>query len=91
MQAWTTCNVLLMSPDVPEACKTFAAQTFRAKVSISLEKLDMRHNYEDLRALSAPVQLSILLLLAAEGPLHTCGDRPFSRSVGSGTIFKVQI
>jgi len=80
-----------MSPDVPEACKTFAAQTFRAKVGISLENLYLKRNYEVLGALSANVQLSILLLLALKGPLHWCGDRPLSQFVGSATALMVHI
>lgn len=32
--SWATCNVLLLNPNVPSAGKTFAAQTFRAKVSL---------------------------------------------------------
>lgn len=31
-EAWGTCNFLLLSPEAPPAAKTFAAQTFRAKV-----------------------------------------------------------
>ena len=80
-----------MSPDVPEACKTFAAQTFRAKVGISLENLYLRRNYEVMRALSALVQLSILLLLAVEGPRRSCGLLPLSQFVGSATAFMVHI
>lgn len=80
-----------MSPDVPEACKTFAAQTFRAKVGISLENLYSRRNYELLRALSALVQLSILLLLGVERPRRSCGLRPFSQFAGAATAFMVHI
>lgn len=80
-----------MSPDVPDACKTFAAQTFRAKVGISLENLYLGRNYEVLGALSALVQLSVLLLLAVQGPLHLCGDHPFSQFADSTTAFMVRI
>lgn len=80
-----------MSPDVPEVCKTFAAQTFRAKVGISLENLYLGRNYEVWGALSTFVQSSILLLLAAEGLLRLCGDRPFSQFVGPGTTIKAHI
>ncbi|KAJ7932491.1 armadillo-type protein [Mycena leptocephala] len=38
--AWATCNVLLLSPDVPPAAKLFAAQTFRAKVTYDLHQVD---------------------------------------------------
>ena len=72
-----------MSPDVPEACKTFAAQTFRAKVGISLENQDLRHNYKDLRALSALTQQSILSLLATGGPLPYERDLICSSPQGS--------
>ena len=80
-----------MSPDVPDACKTFAAQTLRAKVGISLENLYLRRNYEVLGAFSALVQLSILLLLAVKGPPRSCGDRPFSQFAGSETAFMAHI
>ncbi|EDR15554.1 uncharacterized protein LACBIDRAFT_181790 [Laccaria bicolor S238N-H82] len=39
-EAWTTCNVLLLSPDAPLAAKLFAAQTFRAKVTYDLHQVD---------------------------------------------------
>ncbi|KAJ8083950.1 Nuclear import receptor [Marasmius tenuissimus] len=38
--AWSTCNVLLLSPDAPPAAKVFAAQTFRAKVTYDLNQVD---------------------------------------------------
>ncbi|KAJ7487507.1 armadillo-type protein [Mycena galericulata] len=38
--AWATCNVLLISPDVPPAARLFAAQTFRAKVTYDLHQVD---------------------------------------------------
>ncbi|KAI0778461.1 ARM repeat-containing protein [Trametes elegans] len=34
--AWSICNVLLLSPDAPLGAKIFAAQTFRAKVTYDL-------------------------------------------------------
>ncbi|KAH0838236.1 Septin-domain-containing protein [Lanmaoa asiatica] len=34
--AWSTCNLLLLSPDAPPAAKLFAAQTFRSKVCATL-------------------------------------------------------
>ncbi|KAI0756727.1 ARM repeat-containing protein [Daedaleopsis nitida] len=37
--AWATCNVLLLSPEVPPAAKLFAAQTFRAKVTYDLTEM----------------------------------------------------
>ncbi|THV07689.1 ARM repeat-containing protein [Dendrothele bispora CBS 962.96] len=39
-EAWSTCNVLLLSPDVPPAAKLFAAQTFRTKVTYDLSQVD---------------------------------------------------
>ncbi|KAJ3908636.1 armadillo-type protein [Lentinula edodes] len=39
-EAWSTCNVLLLSPDAPLAAKIFAAQTFRAKVTYDLSQVD---------------------------------------------------
>ncbi|KIK70888.1 hypothetical protein GYMLUDRAFT_32963 [Collybiopsis luxurians FD-317 M1] len=39
-EAWTTCNVLLLSPDAPPAAKVFAAQTFRTKVTYDLAQVD---------------------------------------------------
>ncbi|KAK7059050.1 Nuclear import receptor [Paramarasmius palmivorus] len=39
-EAWSACNVLLLSPDAPPAAKVFAAQTFRAKVTYDLNQLD---------------------------------------------------
>ncbi|GBE77835.1 ARM repeat-containing protein [Sparassis latifolia] len=39
--AWTTCNVLLLSPDAPPAAKLFAAQTFRTKVTYDLHDMTM--------------------------------------------------
>ncbi|KAI0936668.1 hypothetical protein AcV5_004749 [Taiwanofungus camphoratus] len=38
--AWSTCNVLLLSPDTPTAAKLFAAQTFRTKVTYDLNEMD---------------------------------------------------
>ncbi|KAH9937196.1 ARM repeat-containing protein [Fomitopsis serialis] len=38
--SWSTCNVLLLSPDAPPAAKLFAAQTFRAKVTYDLHEMD---------------------------------------------------
>ncbi|KAJ7492711.1 armadillo-type protein [Mycena latifolia] len=38
--AWATCNILLLTPDVPPAAKIFAAQTFRAKVTYDLHQVD---------------------------------------------------
>ncbi|KAJ7038295.1 armadillo-type protein [Mycena alexandri] len=38
--AWATCNVLLLTPDVPAPAKLFAAQTFRAKVTYDLNQVD---------------------------------------------------
>ncbi|CCL98288.1 uncharacterized protein FIBRA_00282 [Fibroporia radiculosa] len=38
--AWSTCNVLLLSPDAPAAAKLFAAQTFRTKVIYDLHEMD---------------------------------------------------
>ncbi|CDO73497.1 hypothetical protein BN946_scf185013.g132 [Trametes cinnabarina] len=35
-EAWSTCNVLLLSPDAPLHAKIFAAQTFRTKVTYDL-------------------------------------------------------
>ncbi|KAI0053348.1 ARM repeat-containing protein [Auriscalpium vulgare] len=39
-EAWTTCNILLRSPDAPLAAKLFAAQTFRSKVTYDLHQVD---------------------------------------------------
>ncbi|CAA7258638.1 unnamed protein product [Cyclocybe aegerita] len=39
-EAWSTCNVLLLSPDAPPAAKVFAAQTFRTKVTYDLKQVD---------------------------------------------------
>ncbi|KAG2074990.1 ARM repeat-containing protein [Suillus decipiens] len=39
-EAWSTCNVLLLSPDAPAAAKLFAAQTFRSKVTYDLHQVD---------------------------------------------------
>ncbi|KAG2755573.1 ARM repeat-containing protein [Suillus brevipes Sb2] len=39
-EAWSTCNVLLLSPDAPPAAKLFAAQTFRSKVTYDLHQVD---------------------------------------------------
>ncbi|OBZ78621.1 hypothetical protein A0H81_00837 [Grifola frondosa] len=39
-EAWATCNVLLLSPDVPPAAKLFAAQTFRTKVTYDLHEMN---------------------------------------------------
>ncbi|KAI0673417.1 ARM repeat-containing protein [Trametes maxima] len=35
-EAWSTCNILLLSPEAPPAAKLFAAQTFRTKVTYDL-------------------------------------------------------
>ena len=91
VQAWTTCNVLFMSPDVPEACKTFAAQTLRAKVGISLKNQALIRDYKVSRSVSVLMHLSILSLLAAEAPLHLGGDHLFSQFAGSGTGLKDHI
>ncbi|EMD41983.1 hypothetical protein CERSUDRAFT_110525 [Gelatoporia subvermispora B] len=37
--AWSTCNVLLLSSDAPPAAKLFAAQTFRTKVIYDLHEM----------------------------------------------------
>ncbi|KAF9455127.1 ARM repeat-containing protein [Macrolepiota fuliginosa MF-IS2] len=39
-EAWTTCNVLLLSPDAPPPAKLFAAQTFRTKVTYDLDQVN---------------------------------------------------
>jgi transportin-3 len=39
-EAWSTCNVLLLSADTPPAVKLFAAQTFRSKVTYDLNQVD---------------------------------------------------
>ncbi|KDR84886.1 hypothetical protein GALMADRAFT_53692 [Galerina marginata CBS 339.88] len=39
-EAWSTCNVLLLSPDAPSPAKVFAAQTFRTKVTYDLNQVD---------------------------------------------------
>ncbi|GLB36066.1 putative ARM repeat-containing protein [Lyophyllum shimeji] len=39
-EAWTTCNVLLQTPDAPPGAKLFAAQTFRTKVTYDLSQVD---------------------------------------------------
>ncbi|KAI6008265.1 armadillo-type protein [Pisolithus orientalis] len=39
-EAWSTCNVLLLSPDAPIAAKLFAAQTFRSKVTYDLHQVN---------------------------------------------------
>ncbi|THH33518.1 hypothetical protein EUX98_g661 [Antrodiella citrinella] len=39
-EAWSTCNVLLLSPEAPPAAKLFAAQTFRTKVTYDLNQVD---------------------------------------------------
>ncbi|KIK28382.1 hypothetical protein PISMIDRAFT_580037 [Pisolithus microcarpus 441] len=39
-EAWSTCNVLLLSPDAPVAAKLFAAQTFRSKVTYDLHQVN---------------------------------------------------
>ncbi|KAF8507015.1 ARM repeat-containing protein [Russula emetica] len=39
-EAWTTCNLILRSPDAPPAAKLFAAQTFRTKVTYDLAQVD---------------------------------------------------
>ncbi|KAI0307897.1 armadillo-type protein [Multifurca ochricompacta] len=39
-EAWTTCNLILRSPDAPQAAKLFAAQTFRTKVTYDLAQVD---------------------------------------------------
>ncbi|PCH33868.1 ARM repeat-containing protein [Wolfiporia cocos MD-104 SS10] len=38
--AWTTCNVLLLSANVPQSAKLFAAQTFRTKVTYDLHEMN---------------------------------------------------
>ncbi|KAF7347911.1 hypothetical protein MVEN_01549000 [Mycena venus] len=38
--AWATCNVLLLTPNVPPSAQLFAAQTFRAKVTYDLHQVD---------------------------------------------------
>ncbi|KAI9461827.1 armadillo-type protein [Boletus coccyginus] len=38
--AWSTCNLLLLSPDAPPAAKLFAAQTFRSKVTYDIHQVD---------------------------------------------------
>lgn len=35
-EAWSTCNILLMSPETPPTAQLFAAQTFRTKVGLEL-------------------------------------------------------
>lgn len=53
------CNALLLSPEVPHPAKTFAAQTFRTKVSGSNtafryhERLDHPDRLGDLRSPSS--------------------------------------
>ncbi|KAG5650654.1 hypothetical protein H0H81_011476 [Sphagnurus paluster] len=42
-EAWSTCNVLLLSPDAPAAAKLFAAQTFRSKVTYDLHQVDQEN------------------------------------------------
>ncbi|KAF8647942.1 hypothetical protein AX16_006474 [Volvariella volvacea WC 439] len=42
-EAWTACNVLLLSPDAPPAAKLFAAQTFRTKVTYDLHQVDLQN------------------------------------------------
>ncbi|KAI0274761.1 ARM repeat-containing protein [Gloeopeniophorella convolvens] len=39
-EAWTTCNLILQSPEAPPAAKLFAAQTFRTKVTYDLAQVD---------------------------------------------------
>ncbi|KAF8202961.1 armadillo-type protein [Pholiota molesta] len=39
-EAWSTCNVLLLSPEAPPHAKIFAAQTFRSKVTYDLNQVD---------------------------------------------------
>ncbi|TFK56998.1 ARM repeat-containing protein [Heliocybe sulcata] len=39
-EAWSTCNVILLSPDAPPSAKQFAAQTFRMKVTYDLHQVD---------------------------------------------------
>ncbi|KAH8102540.1 ARM repeat-containing protein [Cristinia sonorae] len=39
-EAWSTCNILLLSPEAPLAAKLFAAQTFRTKVTYDLNQVD---------------------------------------------------
>ncbi|TDL28505.1 ARM repeat-containing protein [Rickenella mellea] len=41
--AWSTCNILLLSQDSPPVAKLFAAQTFRAKVTFDLSQVDVSH------------------------------------------------
>ncbi|PPQ73527.1 hypothetical protein CVT26_010338 [Gymnopilus dilepis] len=38
-EAWSTCDVLLRSPDAPVPAKIFAAQTFRTKVTYDLNQM----------------------------------------------------
>ncbi|CAL1695258.1 unnamed protein product [Somion occarium] len=44
-EAWSTCNILLLSPDVPFPAKLFAAQTFRTKVIYDLHQVDAAHRF----------------------------------------------
>ncbi|KAF8168205.1 armadillo-type protein [Crassisporium funariophilum] len=41
--AWSTCNVLLLSPEAPPPAKIFAAQTFRTKVTYDLNQVDQEN------------------------------------------------
>ncbi|ETW87387.1 hypothetical protein HETIRDRAFT_431738 [Heterobasidion irregulare TC 32-1] len=42
-EAWSTCNILLRSPDAPAPAKLFAAQTFRSKVTYDLNQIDLEN------------------------------------------------
>ncbi|KAI8980731.1 ARM repeat-containing protein [Trametes punicea] len=74
-EAWSTCNVLLLSPDVPLHAKIFAAQTFRTKVTYDLgdmstpDLLQLRETL--LKALetyhSGPRNILLQLCLAVSG------------------------
>ncbi|KAF7985269.1 hypothetical protein HWV62_6405 [Athelia sp. TMB] len=41
--AWSTCNIILLSRDAPPAAKLFAAQTFRTKVTFDLNQVNQAH------------------------------------------------
>ncbi|KAI0361316.1 ARM repeat-containing protein [Trametes cingulata] len=74
-EAWSTCNVLLLSPEAPPAAKIFAAQTFRTKVTYDLadmstpDLLQLRETL--LKALEAyhagPRNILVQLCLAISG------------------------
>ncbi|PPQ62738.1 hypothetical protein CVT24_000432 [Panaeolus cyanescens] len=42
-ESWSTCNILLLSPEAPPAAKLFAAQTFRTKVTYDLNQVDAQN------------------------------------------------